>query len=87
METSSMIRNHCNNVDNNLGMAVPGVIFGCLGSGIFVTSSYYQVDANAGLLLVPMCLWLSIASALVYSIWDINPDTKTGERQPLVPVK
>lgn len=35
--------NHCNNVDQNLGMAVPGVFLGCLGSGIFVTSAYYQV--------------------------------------------
>lgn len=34
-----------------------------------------------------MVLWLSIASVLVYSIWDINPDEATGKRQPLVPVK
>ena len=71
----------------NLGMAVPGVILGCLGSGIFVTSVYYMADPDAGLLLSPMCLWLTIASALVYSIWDINPDEATGERQPLIPVK
>ena len=68
-------------------MAVPGVILGCLGSGVFVTSQYYLADTQAGLLLSPMCLWLTIASALVFSIWNINPEEETGERQPLVPVK
>lgn len=68
-------------------MAVPGVIIGCFGSGVFVTSSYYLADATSGMLLVPMCLWLSIASTLVYAIWDMNPDAETGKRQSLVPVR
>lgn len=78
--------NHCNNVEKNLGMAVPGVILGCFGSGVMVTAAYYMADADAGTLLSPMCVWLAIASALVYSIWDINPGPD-GDRVPLVPVK
>lgn len=46
-----------------------------------------QADPSAGLLLSPMCLWLAIASVLVYSIWDINPSPETGLKQPLVPVR
>ncbi|GAX81709.1 hypothetical protein CEUSTIGMA_g9137.t1 [Chlamydomonas eustigma] len=78
--------NHCNNVEQNLGMAVPGVVLGCLGSGIFVTASYFMVDKTAGMVLSPMCLWLTIASALVYSIWCINP-REDGQKQPLFPVR
>ena len=79
--------NHVNVKQQELGMAVPGVILGCLGSGVFVTSAYYLADPNAGLLLCPMVLWLTIASALVTDIWRLNVDPATGERMPLVPVK
>ena len=57
--------NYVNVKQQQLGMAVPGVWLGCLGSGVFVTAAYYLTDPNAGLILSPMALWLTIASVLV----------------------
>ncbi|ESA34740.1 and mbr-like protein [Leptolyngbya sp. Heron Island J] len=59
-------------VEGRLGLAVPVVIFGPLTSAVAVVVSYWQVFPLAGQLLVPMVIWLSVASALVISIWQLN---------------
>ena len=59
-------------VEGRLGLAVPVVILGPLASAIAVVVSYWQVVPLAGQLLVPMVIWLSVASALVISIWQLN---------------
>ena len=59
-------------VEGRLGAAVPAVLVGPLASAIAVTALYWQVVPLAGGLLVPMCLWLVVASALVIAIWQLN---------------
>ncbi len=38
--------------------------------------SAYQIDAIAGLLFVPYLIWVTIASALNFSVWRRNPDVE-----------
>lgn len=38
--------------------------------------SAWQLDTSAGLALLPYLIWVSIASALNYSVWKLNPDVK-----------
>ncbi len=68
-------------VEGRLGLAVPVVILGPLVSAIAVAISYWQVIPMAGQLLLPMVLWLGVASALVISIWQLNG------REPWYPMK
>lgn len=72
--------NHINNVEQRLGVAVPGV-FSCLASAIVLDASYFQVNTTAGYVLFPLCVWLTVASALIYSTWELNG------KQPLYPTK
>ena len=50
-------------------------------SAAAVDALYFQVDRTAGLTLLPMCVWLTIAAALIYAIWDLNG------REDLLPYK
>ncbi|KAF5831969.1 TspO/MBR-related protein [Dunaliella salina] len=77
--------NHINNIEKRMGVAVPGVLC-CWASAVAATVAYYQADHTAGQLLAPSAVWIGIASALIYSIWDLNrlPD---GSRDSLYPVK
>ncbi|MGD1853319.1 MAG: TspO/MBR family protein [Leptolyngbyaceae cyanobacterium] len=59
-------------VEGRLGAAVPAVLAGPLASSILVTAVYWQIVPLAGQLLLPMVIWLGIASALVLSIWQLN---------------
>lgn len=59
-------------VEGRLGAAVPVVLIGPLASAMVVAALYWQVVPLAGQLLLPMVLWLGIASALVVSIWQLN---------------
>lgn len=59
-------------VEGRLGAAVPAVLLGPLASACVVAWSYGQAEPLAGWLLVPMVLWLAVASALVLSIWSLN---------------
>lgn len=59
-------------VEGRLGAAVPVVLVGPLASAIVVTGSYWKVVPLAGQLLLPMVIWLGVASALVISIWQLN---------------
>lgn len=59
-------------VEGRLGAAVPAVLLGPLASSVAVVAIYWQVVPLAGQLLLPMVVWLGIASALVISIWQLN---------------
>ena len=59
-------------VEGRLGLAVPVVLVGPLTSAALVTAVYWQVVPLAGQLLLPMVIWLGVASALVISIWQLN---------------
>ena len=59
-------------VEGRLGAAVPVVLMGPLASAIVVAAVYWQVVPLAGQLLLPMVIWLGVASALVISIWRLN---------------
>ena len=59
-------------VEGRLGLAVPVVLVGPLASAALVTAVYWQVVPLAGQLLLPMVMWLGVASALVISIWQLN---------------
>ena len=59
-------------VEGRLGLAVPVVLVGPLASAAVVTVIYWQVMPLAGQLLLPMVIWLGVASALVISIWQLN---------------
>jgi benzodiazapine receptor len=68
-------------VQGRLGAAVPVVILGPWLSVIIVTAIYWLVKPLAGLILFPSCLWLTVATILVISIWRLNGS------EPLYPVK
>jgi len=36
--------------------------------------SFWRVNPLAGILLVPYLLWVSFATALTYSLWQLNPN-------------
>jgi tryptophan-rich sensory protein len=35
--------------------------------------AFWRIKPMAGVLLVPYLLWVSFASALNYSVWQLNP--------------
>ncbi|MDD1421721.1 TspO/MBR family protein [Dolichospermum sp. ST_sed1] len=68
-------------VERRLGAAVPVVIFGPWLSAVFVTGIYWQTVPLAGMILSFSCVWLTVASVLVLSIWQLNGS------EPLYPLK
>mmetsp|Transcript_23582 Transcript_23582/g.54804 ORF Transcript_23582/g.54804 Transcript_23582/m.54804 type:complete len:302 (+) Transcript_23582:63-968(+) len=75
--------NTVNNVERRLGAAVPGVL--CVwASALAASFAYFQVEAFAGELLVPTCLWLTVAAALVTDTWRVN---NTAGSEPLFPYR
>eukprot|EP00930_Biecheleria_cincta_P004944 TRINITY_DN105873_c0_g1_i1.p1 TRINITY_DN105873_c0_g1~~TRINITY_DN105873_c0_g1_i1.p1 ORF type:complete len:299 (+),score=49.74 TRINITY_DN105873_c0_g1_i1:39-935(+) len=75
--------NTINNVERRLGAAVPGVL--CVwASALLAAYSYYQVRPEAGQLLLPMCLWITVAAALVTDTWRVN--NASGD-EPLYPYR
>lgn len=75
--------NYINNKQQRLGVAVTGVLF-VLGSAIATAALYYRVSPLAGQLLTPLCVWLGVATALVFDIWRINGG---ADLFPLLPTK
>jgi tryptophan-rich sensory protein len=41
---------------------------------VATTWSFLQIDLLAGLALLPYVLWVSIASALNFTVWRMNPN-------------
>jgi translocator protein len=80
------IWNTVNNVEKRYGPAALGVGM-VWGSAVNAAYQYYQVDAMAGQLLGLTLVWLTIAAALVGTIWQLNPDPTTGQVELLYPVK
>ncbi|CAK9004019.1 unnamed protein product [Durusdinium trenchii] len=75
--------NTVNNVERRLGAAVPGVL--CVwASALFASYAYYQVVPLAGELLLPTCLWLTVAAALVTDTWRVN---NSSGLEPLFPYR
>ncbi|MBD2147897.1 TspO/MBR family protein [Sphaerospermopsis sp. FACHB-1194] len=68
-------------VERRLGAAVPVVILGPWLSAIIVTAIYWQTVPLAGMILSFSCVWLTVASALVFRIWQLNGS------EPLYPLK
>ncbi|MGK7922563.1 MAG: TspO/MBR family protein [Trichodesmium sp.] len=68
-------------VERRLGAAVPVVILGPWLSALIVTIFYWQINPLAGIILAPSCIWLTVAVALVFRIWQLNG------KEPLYPLK
>lgn len=77
--------NTINNVEKRLGTAVLGVSF-VWASALYATNLYYKTLPLAGKILFPSCVWLSVASLLVYSIWRMN-SIYLDEKSSLFPSK
>ena len=43
------------------------------GAVLATLVTFWQLDLIAGLLLVPYLIWVSIAAALNFSVWRLNP--------------
>jgi len=72
--------NTINNVERRMGTAVIGVGFVWM-SVVSAVYLYWTTSPLAGLVLAPSAVWLTVASVLVYSIWDLNG------REPMLPMK
>jgi benzodiazapine receptor len=72
--------NSINNVEKKLGVASVAVLF-VVSSAYNVVAQYYKVLPTAGYVIAPLACWLTIATALVWSIWAING------KEPLYPTK
>lgn len=73
--------NFVNNQERRLGVAVPGVA-AVWASAVATTILYGQVSSTAAWVLLPLPVWLTIASALVIDIWRLNGG---AQRYPLWP--
>jgi len=68
-------------VEGRLGAAVPMVMIGPLLSVAVVTVSYFQTLPLAGWIILPSLVWLTVATVLCISLWQLNG------KEPLYPVK
>jgi len=63
--------NHVNNVRDDLGSAVPGVLLVWL-TALHAIWRMGHVDILAAYVLAPLGVWLAIATCLVFAIWELN---------------
>jgi len=63
--------NTINNIEKRMGTASIAVLF-VLASACATDYLYFGAAKAAGLTLLPLCIWLSVATCLVWSIWDLN---------------
>ena len=52
------------------------IIVALWGSVVATAVTFWQLDWVAGLLLVPYVAWASVATALNFTVWRLNPNTK-----------
>lgn len=45
---------------------------------VMTVIAFWEVDSIAGILLIPYVAWLSLATALTFSIWMANPEWRFG---------
>eukprot|EP00095_Tigriopus_kingsejongensis_P011103 maker-scaffold268_size230776-snap-gene-1.38 protein:Tk11103 transcript:maker-scaffold268_size230776-snap-gene-1.38-mRNA-1 annotation:"PREDICTED: translocator protein-like" len=41
--------------------------------------AFYDINPTAGLILIPYQLWVSLATALSFEIWRLNPETQKSD--------
>jgi tryptophan-rich sensory protein len=75
--------NTINNVEGRLGTAALTVPF-VLATAAYTTACYYVVSKSAAKVLFPSVIWLTVATALVYSIYKLN---NRGNRYSMFPSK
>jgi len=63
-----------------LGMFVLGALWIAVALCMF---ALWSVDTWAGLLFVPYLVWVSIAGALNWSVWQLNPDEARSGGLPM----
>ncbi len=68
-------------VERRLGAAVPVVILGPWLSAVVVTAIYWKTNPVAGMTLSFSCVWLTVATVLVFRIWQLNGS------EPLYPLR
>jgi tryptophan-rich sensory protein len=73
--------NHINNRRAELGFAALWNTALVWPSAAAVWLLYLQNSTAAALVILPMNIWLTIASLLIWSIWEVN------DKQPLLPQK
>ena len=78
--------NTINNVERRYGVSFEVVTLVWL-SKAHAAYQFTRVNAVAGRVLAATLVWLTIASALVFTTWRINPDPSTGKPEPLYPVR
>jgi translocator protein len=76
--------NTVNNIERRYGTSVTGVFFVWLAN-VVASYMYYKVKPLAGMLLGVTTIWLTIASALTFQTWRLNP-IDGGKLDPLYPV-
>lgn len=64
--------NYINNKQQKMGFAATVITSGVWTSAACLAAVYYKTVPTAGLIILPLCIWLTIATALVWSIWDLN---------------
>jgi tryptophan-rich sensory protein len=65
--------NTINNVERRLGASWVGVQF-VYFSAIYMAYQYLKTNIIAGRLISLSCVWLTIANALIFTIWRLNSD-------------
>jgi tryptophan-rich sensory protein len=63
--------NVINNSEKRLGVACIGVLF-VMSSSVAAAHQYYAVLPRAGLVILPLVLWLCVATLLVFDIHRVN---------------
>lgn len=64
--------NYVNNTQQKLGFAAIVVTSCVWTSAAGLAFLYFKALPVAGFTILPLCIWLTIATALVWSIWDLN---------------
>lgn len=77
---------HSNRVEQRLGASVP-VLYGLLLSNVYASYQFYLRRPVAGKWLLATSTWLAAAAALETHVWLLNPDSSTGQPEPLYPAK
>lgn len=77
--------NTINNTERRFGAAVPSILV-VSATAANAAVQYSQMDLLAGKLLGATLLWFAVASTLIADTWRLNPNTASGERDPLYPV-
>ena len=71
--------NYINNTQQQLGFAAV-VGTSCVWTSAATQAAlYFKTLPAAGCTILPLCIWLTVATALVWGIWDLNG------REPLLP--